>query len=232
MKRTISILAAALPVLLLLMPAGKLLCGFFGYSFELTMPTLWSVGIAAVTVALTVLSLKNKLPVKPWISIALALSAPLSLVTAVFYLIECKVWAVPGAAVWVAGCFYLAVRHVKPLAVKVTALVLAGLMLVPVGFFGFLTVVFGSFGQNTVVRTEESPDGQRYAELIDSNQGALGGDTLVEVYRRGGFNAIVFSVSPKPQTVYIGPWGEFEFMELYWKNDTCLVINGREYTVE
>ena len=233
MKKAIPILTAAFPGLLLLLPAIKLVCGCFGYSFKLTWPALWTVGIAAAAVVLAVLSIKKKIPEESkWISVVLAFTAPLSLVASVFYFVECGVWAVPGVVVWVACSIYLAARHGRPLAVKIVALVLALLLLRPVGLFGNIIVAFSGFGLNTVVRTEESPDGTRYAELIDSNQGALGGDTLVKVYRRGGIHLLLFSVTPKPQTVYAGPWGEFEYMELYWKNDTCLVINGKEYVVE
>ena len=36
----------------------------------------------------------------------------------------------------------------------------------------------------------------------------------------------------KPQTVYIGEWGEFKNMRIYWKNDECLVINSMEYEID
>lgn len=233
MKKTVSILAAALPALLLLLPAVKLVFSCFGYSFELTWPALWAAGIAAAAVVLVVLSLKKKIPEESKrISVVLAFTAPLSLVVSVFYFVECGVWAVPGVVVWVACSIYLAARHGRPLAVKIVALALALLLLRPVGLFGNIIVAFSDFGLNTVVRTEESPDGKHYAELIDSDHGATGGDTLVKVYRRGGFHAILFSVTPKPQTVYVGPWGMSDYMELYWKSDNCLVVNGEEHIIK
>lgn len=32
--------------------------------------------------------------------------------------------------------------------------------------------------------------------------------------------------------VYYGAWGEFENMEIYWKDENSLVINEKEYSVE
>lgn len=105
-------------------------------------------------------------------------------------------------------------------------------MILPIGFFGFIALIFGNFGQNTVVQSVESPNGIYYAEVIDSDQGALGGDTLVDVYENKGIDILIFKISKEPQRIYHGDWGEFNDMELYWKYDYCLVINSVEYTIK
>ena len=105
-------------------------------------------------------------------------------------------------------------------------------MILPIGFFGFIALIFGNFGQNTVVQSVESPNGIYYAEVIDSDQGALGGDTLVDVYENKGIDTLIFKISKEPQRIYHGDWGEFYDMELYWKDDYCLVINSVEYTIK
>lgn len=61
-------------------------------------------------------------------------------------------------------------------------------------FFDFIALIFGNIGQNTVVQTVESPSGKYYAQVIDSDQGALGGDTLVDVYEKSKINAILFKI--------------------------------------
>lgn len=82
----------------------------------------------------------------------------------------------------------------------------------------------GDLTENTVVQTLESPDGTYIAQVISSDQGAMGGNTLVEVYPTG---------KPRQrQRVYMGGWGEHTAMQIYWKTDTCLVINGVEYPIE
>jgi hypothetical protein len=110
---------------------------------------------------------------------------------------------------------------------------LLALILVPMICFSvFMVVFFGSIGEDTVIQTLPSPDGNRYAEVIDCDQGALGGDTLVDVYQDCGINAILFKIEKKPQRVYFGDWGEFENMQIHWKDDNCLVINSVEYEIE
>lgn len=87
-----------------------------------------------------------------------------------------------------------------------------------------LSCSLGDLAENTVVQTLQSPDGTYIAQVISSDQGAMGGSTLVEVYPEG---------KPRQkQRVYMGQWGEHTTMEIYWKADTCLVINGVEYPIE
>jgi len=104
-------------------------------------------------------------------------------------------------------------------------------MVVPIGCLCFIALTFGGIGQNTVVQTIESPSGRYYAEVMDSDQGALGGDTFVDVYQQGGVNTILFKAQKKPQRVYAGDWGEFETMQIHWKSDDCLVINAAAYEI-
>ncbi len=105
-------------------------------------------------------------------------------------------------------------------------------MVLPIGYFSFIALIFFNIGQNTVVKTVESPSGKYYAQVIDSDQGALGGDTFVDVYEKSRINAVILKVEKVPQRVYTGDWGEFENMQIYWKDDGCLVINSNEYEIE
>lgn len=109
---------------------------------------------------------------------------------------------------------------------------MSALMVLPIGFFSMAVLLFGNIGQNTVVQRVESPSKQYYAQVVDRDQGALGGDTLVDVYERNGINMTFFQVKKKPQRVYVEEWGEYESMEVHWKNDKTLMMNSMEYTIE
>jgi len=136
------------------------------------------------------------------------------------------------ALVWVTVSFVLMYVYgneafLKGIVTGLTSLALVLLVL----FFGFLLVF--TIGQNTVVQTLPSPGGTYYAEVIDSDQGALGGDTLVEVYdTRKKIDLFFLRVQKNPQLVYLGDWGEFKNMKLQWKSEQVLMINGRTYEVE
>ena len=128
--------------------------------------------------------------------------------------------------------YFLLVIYVKRLWIKIIALILSELMLLPMCFIGFIFLIFGNLSQNTVVKTVESPGGKYYAQVIDNDQGALGGNTLVNVYEKRVIDVIIFRIEKKPQRVYLGQWGSYKHMQIHWKDDGCLVINSVEYEIE
>ena len=234
MKKAISGLMCVLFVLTILYPAGVIITACLGYSFELVSVLAFAIAIAALSVCIVVLDLIYKsTPENKVIQILLAIITPLSLINAGFYIFECpQIWVIASVLSSAGCCCYLTVKYGKPASLKMVALVLSALMVLPIGFFSFIALIFGNISQNTVVKTVESPNGKYYAQVIDSDQGALGGDTLVDVYEKSGVNLILFRIEKKPQRVYFGDWGEFKNMQIHWKDDNCLVINSVEYEIE
>ena len=129
-------------------------------------------------------------------------------------------------------CFFIMIRNIMSTVSKIIVSVLFSLMTAFVIFFAFMMLIFGNIGKDTVIQTVPSPSGKYYAQVIDSDQGALGGDTLVIICEESKINAIIFNIEKKPQLVYIGQWGEFRNMRIHWKNDGCLIINSREYEIK
>lgn len=92
--------------------------------------------------------------------------------------------------------------------------------------------VFGSLSHNTVVSLIVSPQGTYTAEIIDNDQGALGGNTFVEI--KNNMETLPFLVGEfsKPSVrIYAGEWNEFETMQLYWQDENTIVIQGRTYNI-
>lgn len=238
MKKTTSVLICVLSALLLFYPAGVVVAACFGDSFRLASVPGYAAAIALAAVCALILSLISECRAEAKaVQVLAAINSPLSLITAVFCLFACTGTGL-GSSLLTAWCFvltagsccFLTIRHGR--ALRIAMLATAAALAVPIGYFSFLLVFWGNLGQDTVVRTVESPNGAYYAELIDSDQGALGGDTLVRVCETGGFDALVFRVEKKPQLVYRGDWGEFEDMELFWRSDECIVINGKAYGIK
>ena len=228
MKKTISGLTWLLFFLTILYPAGTLISAYWGYTFELISASVFAIAVLSICAVLVFKSSpENSISQILWVMIT-----PLSIINAMFYIIACpQIWVIASALVSV-GCCFLSVKHGKPIALKIVVLALSTLMILPIGFVSFIALIFGNFGQNTVVQTVESPSGKYYAQVIDSDQGALGGDTFVDVYKKSGINVVIFKIGKKPQRVYFGEWGEFKNMQIYWKDDGCLVINSVEYEIE
>lgn len=233
MKKLILILACVLFVLIMLYPLGIAITACFGYSFELVSISAFSIAIAVLSVCIVALDVIFDSPDENVIMrILSAVITPLSLVNAALYIFKCpRIWIIASVLISVGCCCYLTIKHTKRLAIKAVSLCLSALMLLSIGFLGFIALIFGNIAQNTVVQTVESLSGKYYAQVIDSDQGALGGDTIVDVYENG-INAFVFKIENKPQQVYLGDWGEFKNMQIYWKDDDTLIINSVEYEVE
>ena len=234
MKKAISVLMCLLFALTILYPAGVIITGFIGYGFELIHVPAFAITLAALSVCTLTLDLiyKNTLENK-LLQILLAILTPLSLINAAFYIFMCpQVEVIASLLVSAICCCGLTAKHGKPISLKIEALVLSVVMVLPLGFFTFLLLIFGSIGQDTVIKALESPSGQSYAQVIDSDQGALGGDTIVVVYEKSHIDLVLFKIEKKPQRVYLGNWGEFISMQIYWKDDHCLVINSVEYEVK
>jgi hypothetical protein len=87
-------------------------------------------------------------------------------------------------------------------------------------------MTFGQIGQNTVIRQEMSPDKSYTAILIDSDHGALGGNTVVNIEYHTSIINVGFGQFVKVRRLYIGNWGEFETMRLEWKDANILLIMG------
>lgn len=97
----------------------------------------------------------------------------------------------------------------------------------------FVLVICGAlmnFSAIKVVRTVESTDKKYYAEIVDCDEGALGGATLVEVYTSRKLDCVLFTIDKKPIRVYTGRWGEYADMDISWNGERSLVINSVEYT--
>lgn len=100
------------------------------------------------------------------------------------------------------------------------------LVLLASPLLSFLHILDG-MTENTVVMTLDSPGGIYIARVIDSDQGAMGGNTFVDIHKKTWFGG-----EKKVTRLYSGPWGEYQTMDIYWKDEHCLVINSTEYTVE
>ncbi len=123
--------------------------------------------------------------------------------------------------------------HKKRIARSTVKVICAGLLASLLVYLSFIVIVFSGFGQNTVVQTVNSPTGRYTAELVDSNQGALGGDTVVYVTDNMlSANFGLFTVHKQKEIVYIGEWGEFKTMTLRWVDKDTLSVGGYQYDMK
>ena len=160
-----------------------------------------------------------------------ALLLPTALVNVLFWALfgDWLIWGL--SLIWVGFSVAMLLVYPRSWITKLTVGVVAGFMAVITLMACFIAAF--PMGQNTVVQSAESPNGAYRAELIDSDQGALGGDTLVEVhYLHDEVDAFIFLFRRTPNRVYRGDWGEFENIKISWKSDNELKINNKVYLIE
>ena len=234
MRKAMTFLLCLLFTMTILFPVGALVSACFGYTFELTSFLSVSVIIAVISVFTVIFSIisKDKIINKGIIILSYIL-LPLSFINAVIYIFESgELLVAICMLVSAVCCFFIMIRNIMSTVSKIIVSVLFSLMTAFVIFFAFMMLIFGNIGQNTIVKNIESPNGSFYAQVIDSDQGALGGDTLVNVYEKREIDTFIFKLKDKPQRVYLGEWREYESMHISWKDDKCLVINSVEYEIE
>ena len=115
---------------------------------------------------------------------------------------------------------------------KIILSVLTPLVILALAFVSFITMLLGEFGVSTVVADIPSQNSRYFAQVVDIDQGAFGGSTAVDVFENRGMELGVCEFSDIPERVYIGEWGEYKDMNIYWKNDYCLIINSTEYIID
>lgn len=230
MKKVVSVLICLLFVLTLLAPVGSGVSSGFGYRFELFSISGFAIILAVLSILTAILDLALvKTIEKKAVCVIALLLAPLTVVNGLFLGVKCRcAWGIASIFVYVACCFYLMVKHGKPMFLKVTSIVLTLIAFAPTCLLGGLLGIAGLIiGEKTVISTVKSPNGEYYAQV------ELGSDnTHVMLYEKGGFNVIVFEVRKCPKWIYSGKYSEYETMEIYWENDTCLVINSVPYEIE
>ncbi len=218
--------------MLALLPAGKLLLPRFGYVLEMN-----SVFLYALLTALLALCLafrggpgadSNRAAFVP-----AALLAPLSLLWGLFCLAaDARIPVILCLLAGIGACFVLTGKCGGPKVLKTVSFLAAGLLVVPVAVLCLLVLTFGGLSQETIVRTEASPGGTWYAQVIERDEGALGGDTVVEVRPQREWNAGLIRIAGEPRRVYTGDWGESGTMEIHWEDEHTLRIDSSLYKVD
>lgn len=134
--------------------------------------------------------------------------------------------------VWVLVSIVLIFLAMKSVGGKIIFGIISTLVCLACGFFMLVFFSFGQIGETSVVKIISSPNDKYQAEVIEVDQGALGGNILVEVSANSNeIKVCIFEFRKRPKTVYTGEWGEAEKLDVYWDSEGILVINGEKYTI-
>ncbi len=96
----------------------------------------------------------------------------------------------------------------RPQILKAIMLTVSAISVLPI----LASLVIGSALADirTVVKSRDLPGGRYRIEVVDSDQGALGGNTLIYLCTRQEIGVLFFRIKEKPKLIYTGDYGEWE----------------------
>ena len=218
MKRAIRVLTVILVVLEAVLPCGKWGLQLIGYTLEpfSYVGYAWLLSVISAVVLFLRLFKKDESD-----GVLCVFLMPLSLLDALAYTSFFRTSSLhPQKSAWTVIALLICVLCSASITVVYGISVLLVLL---IGLVGFVS----QFSARTVEQSVSSPEGTRRAEIINVDQGALGGATFVEVYENRGLNLLLFTVAPKSKRVYEGGWADTFDMQLTWKDEEHLVITQR-----
>ncbi len=229
MKKLILSLIISIFLLLFILPLLDIILLFNGYDMDYVNPFFMPITISALSVLSMALSLFFKEKIENKVFSVITALLPLLSIFNMLYYSDGGLVTMGCSFLTFAVSFYLSFKYSKNLVLGLISIILSFVLF----HYVFFISLFGNIREDTVIKDLPSPNGEYYVQVIDSNQGAMGGATEVNIYESNkGIDLFLLKIKKKPKRVYTGRWGEYKNMEIYWKNDNCLVINGREYKVE
>lgn len=234
MKNKRSVIVYFLAVINGLYPLLCLISYLFGYSVYLSFSVVYTLWLAVIFIYSNYSIKKNE--EAGFSKSARICAAILPLITAVNLGVYVFKYGSLTIALIMGVCLifaaFIAEKVIKGNMGKVLSVVSSGFICLIAVVLSFFTVSSSYLFTKRVEKFILSPDRTYYAEVINIDQGALGGDTVVYVHRSRGVNLFLLSFNKIPQKVYIGEWGEYKTMQIEWKNENCLVIDSKEYDIE
>ncbi|MBQ3006315.1 MAG: hypothetical protein IJD78_02010 [Clostridia bacterium] len=223
-----SVLSYSLIVSSLFLPVLSLISYCIGYRVSLLNYSVFSTISALFYIVSTAVILKNNIVNK-----ALVFLPIFSLINLAVYVYKSK-----SVVVLICMCIcsicsaVIAEKVCNSSKAKISSVLTSVVLSVPFLIVSLAVVSFAKFGVNTVVDKIYSPDKTYYAEIVDIDQGALGGNTVVNIHKNSRLDLLFMTIAKAPQRAYVGEWGEYETMKLQWKSEQCLIIDSKEYIVE
>jgi len=233
LKKILSVLPSFLFLCYCTLPLFSIIGKVCGYNFVLRSYPVFSITLAIISLIASIFLFISKLTLNKINIVFSALLLPMSALNAICYLSHSHtkltaIFALIGCACSIA----VFSKFAGPIALKIISGVLSGLLLLLLLLQLLFISILVDFSSNTVEKSISSPQNTYTAEVIDDDQGALGGNTLVNVkYNSKTIDLFIGKFLKPPVRVYTGKWGEFTNMQIRWGNEHLLVIDGKEYYI-
>lgn len=233
MKRMLPASLVILSILYSLLPLSLLIGAKAGYYFTLRSYPVSIVLLAVISCLLTALLVNSNTSLNGGNAALAACIVPLSSMNGICYIFS-SAWAPTfWFAVICCGCAsVLMTKYTRSKALKIVSSVLSTIMILLLLFCTFFDFMFMDFSCDTIVKSIPSPENTYVAEVIDNDQGAFGGSTIVDIRSPKTDINFFFGKFSKPAIrIHAGVWDAYKDMEISWKDEETLLIDNKEHEI-
>lgn len=206
-----------------------------GYNFIVTNQVVWFIGgflIQALVIGICI-SEKNDFSKS-----AILFSQALPILAIVYYYYtDSLIYMVPAGIVALHAFFYylsgyiLSLHNISSGTFRIISTIFNTILLLIFLAVLFLAFTFGSLGDQRTIRETISPEATYKATITTSDSGALGGATNINIENlRSGIH-LGFGRFAKIRQVYTGNWNAYQTIDVKWKDDHTLLINGKTFII-
>lgn len=209
---------------------------YYEYSFVVSCPIVWFLFHLLIQVVFVVIFLAKRDTITK-AAFGVTQLLPLCSLPYIFAVGE-LIDGVPGILLMLhvlfcfLSCFIMSVASKGPLIFQTIIAAVNGIILCFFLILSLLQMTFGQIGQRTVVKEVVSPNASYTAVLIEYDQGALGGNIIVDIEYNQYEIDIGLGRFVKKRRLYTGGWGNASNMKLQGEDDSVLLIGDRSYDME
>lgn len=229
--KKLSSITCILTFLYLLLPVTVLTAGFLGYDVVFN-PLFLSLFTSLISLFFTVIICVKKICSANKAEKVVFFSLPILAVVNLFFYIPFndEPFVLISIIANIICSVILLFKFIPSMAVRFTDVgICAGLFIL---YLWALMIVslFSGIAVETPVKTIPSPNEEYSAVVISRDEGALGGSTYVEICQNNSeIRIFPFKFQKRPNRIYAGDYGTHENLVIYWKDNNCVVISGKEY---
>lgn len=241
MKKIKANIASIMGIIMLVLSVFNLIISKLDYIYRPKSYVLFLVVFVLLAVSITFLSIRYKSETKKVSKIFasfLPLIALIYIITLLFsfdFSIDYKTYSLLYYEILFAVTLisslviFFIYNHIKWLKI-IVGIISAGIGAL-FGFVFFISLIFTNFGKSDILQIINSPDNTYVAISISHDEGALGGDTCVNVRDvQKDIRLLSGTLTSLRKEIWRGDWNEKPVLQ--WEDNSNLLVNGTSYNVK
>lgn len=234
-RQKINWIPGVLTAFMLIFPIFQIIARHYKWQFSWAHPFLYLGILTIFQIAGTVILLKGRKKLSTFNQVLVNLMPILVIISGMVTILSHSgntlILYLP-LLIMAACAFVMTFRGQSQRVLNFTGRFLGAFLAVIVLLFLAISALMQNFGASQVVQSVDSPDKGYIAIVLDVDEGALGGSTIVEVQKNTLFGMRLRSMIHLKRRVFIGEWGMGDELDLSWMENNTLLIDGISYEMQ